>query len=193
MDVFGAVRESVSAEDAARLYGLEIDYHGKARCPYHGDRHPSMTFHKGRFRCWACNASGDAIDLTGHLFGLDGLGAVRKLNTDFSLALPLDRKPTQEEREAAQKTRRIREQHKAFEAWRGVFLDRLNAAIRAGNKLDISDPEKLTKQEYTALKMKPIFEYWADLLEAGTPQDQISVYRERGDIEKWILRVLPNT
>ncbi|WP_368264452.1 CHC2 zinc finger domain-containing protein, partial [Intestinimonas butyriciproducens] len=52
----------MSAKDAARYYGLTFDRKGWAVCPFHQDKHPSMSFRGGRFRCWACNASGDSID-----------------------------------------------------------------------------------------------------------------------------------
>ena len=88
IDVFRECRERVSAQDVARHYGLTFDRKGWALCPFHSDKHPSMSFRAGRFRCWACNASGDAIDFTGRLLGLDALGAVRQLNVDFCLGLP---------------------------------------------------------------------------------------------------------
>ena len=69
-DVFRECRERVSAQDAARRYGLEFDRRGWCKCPFHGDTHASMSFRDGRFRCWACNESGDSIDFTGKLLGL---------------------------------------------------------------------------------------------------------------------------
>ena len=99
-DVFRECRERVSAQDVARHYGLTFDRKGWAVCPFHSDKHPSMSFRAGRFRCWACNASGDAIDFTGRLLGL---AAVERLNADFALSLPLHRKPTQAETQAARR------------------------------------------------------------------------------------------
>ena len=102
-DVFRECRERVSAQDAARYYGLTFDRKGWAVCPFHSDKHPSMSFRAGRFRCWACNASGDAIDFTGRLLGLEPMAAVERLNADFALSLPLHRKPTQAETQAARR------------------------------------------------------------------------------------------
>ncbi len=33
-------------------------------CPFHDDRNPSLTINRdtGRFRCWSCDVSGDALD-----------------------------------------------------------------------------------------------------------------------------------
>ncbi|MBO7201897.1 MAG: hypothetical protein J6V54_10960 [Bacteroidales bacterium] len=49
--------------EVARRLGLNI-VRNKALCPIHNDHRPSMTFRNGMyFKCWACSASGDAIDL----------------------------------------------------------------------------------------------------------------------------------
>ena len=69
--LFDRCREAVSAEDAARRYGIQINHQGKAVCPFHNDHHPSMTFRDGKYHCWACGAAGDSIDFTARLLGLE--------------------------------------------------------------------------------------------------------------------------
>ena len=49
-------------EDVAKKLGIEVGRH-KALCPFHEDRHPSLHFKNNRFKCFACGASGDVIDL----------------------------------------------------------------------------------------------------------------------------------
>lgn len=193
-DVFREVRERVTAEDVARHYGLTFDRRGWALCPFHHDRHASMSFKNGRFRCWVCDVGGDSIDFTARLLGLDAMGAVERLNTDFGLALPLHRKPTQDEAKAARRRLEMAEAHRAFEEWRSGFIDRLNAAYRAGYLAlkDGQDLDKLNEREATAIRWQACFEYWADTLGHGTPEEQAQIYRERGAIAKWIEKVLSN-
>lgn len=193
-DVFREVRERVSAKDAARYYGLTFDRRGWALCPFHNDKHPSMSFRNGRFRCWVCDVGGDSIDFTARLLGLDAIGAVERLNEDFSLALPIHRKPTQAERQVARRRMEVAEAHRAFEAWRSEFIDRLNAAFREGQLLltECQDLEKFTERQGAALRLQANFEYWSDILANGAPQDQAQIYRERGAIAKWIEKVLGN-
>lgn len=193
-DVFRECRERVSAQDAARHYGLTFDRKGWAVCPFHRDKHPSMSFRAGRFRCWACNASGDSIDFTGRLLGLEPLAAVERLNADFSLALPLHRQPTPAEAQAARRRMEIARAHKEFEEWRKTFISRLCAAYRVAHiaLLDMTDWEKLTEREALAIRWQPCFEYWADTLADGTPEEQAQIYKERGQIAKWIEKVLSN-
>lgn len=87
--LFQAVRERVTARDAAEFYGLEVTRFGKALCPWHSDRHPSLSFDKrtGRCRCFACNSGGDAVDLTAKLLGVSPLEAAQRLNEDFGLGV----------------------------------------------------------------------------------------------------------
>ncbi len=87
--LFQAVRERVTARDAAEAYGLEVTRFGKALCPWHSDRHPSLSFDKrtGRCKCFACGAGGDAVDLTAKLLGVSPLEAAQRLNEDFGLGV----------------------------------------------------------------------------------------------------------
>lgn len=48
--------------EVANRLGISVR-RGKALCPFHADRNPSMSFKYNRYRCWSCNASGSAIDL----------------------------------------------------------------------------------------------------------------------------------
>ena len=192
-NIFRETRERVSAQDAARHYGLTFDRRGWALCPFHNDKHPSMSFHKGRFRCWVCNLSGDSIDLTARLLGLDAKGAVERLNVDFGLALPIHRKPTQAEAKAARHRMEIAGAHNAFEEWRSEFIDRLNVAFREGHWLlleDSPDIDHLTDGQAVAIRMHEVFEHWSDALMFGAPQEQAQIFRERRGITKWIDKVL---
>lgn len=53
----------------AESYGLYVRRNGTACCPFHDDRHPSMKVDKN-YHCFACGASGDAIDYTARMYGL---------------------------------------------------------------------------------------------------------------------------
>ena len=68
MNVFEAVKQSVTTRQAAELYGINVNRAGKANCPFHNDRTPSMKVDK-RFHCFGCGADGDVIDFTAQLYG----------------------------------------------------------------------------------------------------------------------------
>ena len=85
MKIFETVKQSVTARQAAKAYGLEVDVHGMALCPFHDDHHPSLKLDQ-RFYCFGCGASGDVIDFTARLFGISLKDAARKLSADFGIS-----------------------------------------------------------------------------------------------------------
>lgn len=194
-DVFRECRERVTAEDAARHYGLTFDRRGWAVCPFHSDKRPSMSFRAGRFRCWSCGASGDSIDFTAKLFGLEPLAAVERLNIDFGLNLPIGRKPTPEELQAARRRKEIAEAHKQFEEWREALCRKLCAAYRVAHIAlrDMEGLDKLTEREALAIQHQARLEYIADCLTYGSIEQQMEVFREREVIGNLCEKILHHT
>lgn len=84
MNLFQQVKAVVPAIQAARDYGMEVSRSGMALCPFHDDHHPSMQL-GDRYYCHACGASGDVIDLTAHLFGINLYSAAKKLAQDYGV------------------------------------------------------------------------------------------------------------
>lgn len=84
MNVFEAVKGKVTTRQAAEMYGVRVNRHGMAVCPFHNDKNPSMKVDK-RFHCFARQADGDAVDFVSRLFGLPGKEAAMKLADDFSI------------------------------------------------------------------------------------------------------------
>ena len=64
MNVFEAVKTSINTREAAARYGVEVNRHGKALCPFHNDRHPSLFVDDDHYHCYACGEHGDVIDFT---------------------------------------------------------------------------------------------------------------------------------
>ena len=60
MNVFEAVKQSVTTREAAEHYGIRVNRNGMACCPFHNDKTPSMKLDK-RFHCFGCGADGDVI------------------------------------------------------------------------------------------------------------------------------------
>ena len=83
--VFEVVKQSVTAREAAELYGIAVGRGGMACCPFHDDRHPSMKVDT-RFHCFGCGADGDVIDFTARLYDLSPKEAAEKLAQDFDLS-----------------------------------------------------------------------------------------------------------
>lgn len=84
MNVFEAVKENVTARQAAEMYGIRVNRNGMACCPFHDDRNPSLKVDK-RFHCFGCQEDGDVIDFVGKLFDLSPKRAAEKLAEDFGV------------------------------------------------------------------------------------------------------------
>ena len=83
--LFEVVKQSVTAREAAELYGIAVGRGGMVCCPFHDDRHPSMKVDT-RFHCFGCGADGDVIDFTARLYDLSPKEAAEKLAQDFGLS-----------------------------------------------------------------------------------------------------------
>jgi hypothetical protein len=76
---FELARESVTAEQAAAFYGVELHGH-RAACPFHGGERDSLSFHGHGFRCFSCGASGDSVEFVRRLFECKPIDALRRLD-----------------------------------------------------------------------------------------------------------------
>ena len=84
--VFEVVKQSVTAREAAELYGIAVGRGGMACCPFHDDRHPSLKLNEDYFYCFGCGATGDVTDFTARLYDLSPKEAAEKLAQDFDLS-----------------------------------------------------------------------------------------------------------
>ena len=123
---FEIVKSKVDIVDAAQRYGVQVVRGGKAQCPWHADRTPSLSFYKdnSRFHCFSCGAGGDVIDLVGMLLDLPAVDAVRELNSAYHLGLDLGKPESPETVRKAIRQRRLRQkQQEIFRQWeKGSFL-----------------------------------------------------------------------
>ena len=117
MTLFDAIRERVTARDAAEVYGLYFGRNRRARCPWHDDDNPDLTFYaNGTCYCHACHNGGDAVALTAQIFGLSMIEAAKKVNADFHLGLDAEKPVSVIVRNQIEQRRQERE--KAVEAKR---------------------------------------------------------------------------
>ena len=86
MRIFEIIKENVNLREAAELYGIDVNRYGKALCPFHNDRHPSLYVADDHYYCFTCGEHGDVIDFVGRLFQLSPYDAARKLMADFHLS-----------------------------------------------------------------------------------------------------------
>ena len=91
MNVFEAVKQSVTTWQAAEHYGIRVGRNGMCVCPFHDDKNPSMKVDR-RFHCFGCQADGDVIDFVSRLENVSPKEAALMLAQDFSIPYE-DREP----------------------------------------------------------------------------------------------------
>ena len=85
MNLFQNVKYGVNCREAAERYGVSVNRQGKALCPFHNDRHPSLYVVDDHYHCFGCGEHGDVIDFAAKLFGLPLYEAAQQLAADFHL------------------------------------------------------------------------------------------------------------
>lgn len=202
IDVFEETKARLTMQDVAQHYGFTPNRAGFIKCPFHaGDRTASMKIYPGRrgFHCFACNCGGSVIDFAARLFNLSPLGAVRQLDRDFSLGLPIDRQQTPQERaeaaRAAAKRQELSDTAEEYEAWRGAMLDKLTIVFRTAYLAlkDYQCLDDLTEAEALAVQWQTIVEYWADCLLLGDMGVQMDIFRDRKGVEALCNQILNST
>lgn len=121
--------DRVPMETAARYYGMDVNRAGFCRCPFHAEKTASMKIYPGDrgWHCFGCGEGGSVIDFVKKFYGLSYTATVAKINSDFSLGLPIDKTMDRRERleagrEAFLRRKAIKEQH-----------DRRNSLIQAAD------------------------------------------------------------
>ena len=126
------IKKRVSCVDACRQYGIDLNSHGFARCPFHSEKTASFKAYSGDrgFHCFGCGESGTVLDLVMKLFDESVGDACKRLNADFRLnLLKTDNSSTAEriaQNRAAWECRKRQEQ---LEKEHRALIDEFRAAI----------------------------------------------------------------
>lgn len=133
-EVIEAVKSHNPIRAALNIAGIRL-VKDKGLCPFHTDKHPSLSIKGERWKCWGCGEGGDVIDFTAKYYRLDTKDAL-KLLADRAGIRPAN---TQAERAAAEKARKERENKlvllKAFRVWEQREVDDISAILRRYRRL----------------------------------------------------------
>ena len=177
MNVFEAVKQSVTTRQAAEFYGFRVNRARMIACPFHNDRTPSMKVDK-RFHCFGCGADGDAVDFVSRLFELPSKDAAIKLADDFGIAYDSKSKPSivARIREPTPQQKFEAEEKRCFRVLSDYFHK-----LRAWEKdYAPKQPEDEWHPLFTeALQRRDYIEYLLDRLIDGTLEDRKAVVAEQ--------------
>lgn len=180
MNVFEAVKQSVTTKQAAERYGIRVGRNGMAACPFHSDKTPSMKVDR-RFHCFGCQADGDVIDFVSRLDGIGAKEAALMLAQDFSVPYEdgkrtqrrTDHKPRQETEE--QRFKRL-ERH-CFKVLSDYYHLLRRWKTRYAPRQPDGDWNPLFEE---ALQKENHVEYLLDTLLFGTLHERASLIIEYG-------------
>ena len=94
MNFADEIKQRVSMIEMLQYYGIETNRSNFCRCPFHQEKSASFKAYPGTrgFYCYGCHESGSVIDFVIKFFGLSFGDAIKKINEDFSLGLPIGEK-----------------------------------------------------------------------------------------------------
>ena len=191
MNVFEAVKQSVTARQAAEAYGIRTGRSGMACCPFHDDKNPSMKLDR-RFHCFSCHADGDVIDFVSRLFGIDAAKAALKLASDFSVSFEYNGRRSSglepDKKSVCKDLLYRKEKQRTFRLLTDYLhlLQRWETEYAPKNPGDAWHPFFLE-----AVQRKSYVEYLTDTLLLGTEQEQKCIIQEkREELDKMERRLL---
>lgn len=198
IDIFKEVKTHITARKAAEHYGIPVKANGMCQCPFHNDKHPSMKVDE-IYYCFACGATGDAIDFVGKLYGLSPLDAAKKLNDDFFLGIETE-KPKQKKTRIPQKPKPTRQERanfvqKKLEEWLKYAMDVLIQYLKwLQFWKEYYKPKSMDEEWHPlfaeALDNEAKINACLDALMYGSGQDILDIFQhKRGDIKGYEERI----
>lgn len=179
IDCSDRIKDAVSMMDICHQYGLPVNRGGFTNCPFHGEKTASLKVFNAPGRkgwyCYGCHQGGSVIDFVQRFFGLDFFGAVKKINLDFNLGLPIDSELTAEQQKqqriiAYQRRKRETERQKQHDRLRTAYDRALANYARLDKEAQIArsaaNPAALTDSMVYALTH--VDAAWYELCEAQT-------------------------
>ena len=181
MNVYEAVKDAVSAREAAEYYGIKVTKRGMACCPFHRDRHPSMKLDH-RFHCFGCQADGDVIDFAARYFHLPVREAAEKLAKDFGVRYEEGCPPDKGKRGKTVKTLSLEQNYAKLEQNCFSVLNRYRELLYFWKEhLALQMPEDEWDQRFCeALNRIPRVEYLMDILLNSLLEERVEMLLSAG-------------
>jgi len=180
MNVFEAVKQSVTTRQAAEMYGFKVKRAGMIVCPFHNDKNPSMKVDK-RFHCFGCGEDGDVIDFTAKLFGLGLKEAAVKLAEDFGIAYDSRGRASPQKEPIRIKLAQIQQSKKEEQDCYRVLCDYLHSLYEWKEKYAPKPEDGSWNPLFVeALQNITHVEYLLDIFLFGKKEDKEKIVKEHG-------------
>ena len=195
MNIFKQIKESVTARQAAELYGLKVNRNGMTCCPFHNDKHPSMKVDKS-FYCFACGEKGDVIHFTEKFFGLSVYEAAKKLAEDFHIPIENSKRKSKSKYRKKETKKKMKYQlMQEFEKWEIYCIRILSEYLHLLEVWRLQYAPRQLEDEWReefieVCNRKTIIEYYLDILLDGELEERIRFVKNKGEEVRKIERQL---
>ena len=98
VDYAGIIKQAVPMPEVAERYTGQRIVRNRIRCPMHNGTDRNMRIYPKSYYCWVCHAAGDQIQFVQSVLGLSFQDAMKRINEDFGLHLPIGEKPPEQSR-----------------------------------------------------------------------------------------------
>ena len=88
-DYAAIIKQAVPMRDAVERYTGQQIVLNRICCPIHHGKDRNMRIYGRSYYCWVCHASGDVIQFVQAVCGVSFRDAMKRLNEDFKLDLPI--------------------------------------------------------------------------------------------------------
>ena len=165
-EIAQAIHDTVTMEEVLAFYAPSIPRRGnRCPCPIHNGRDYNFSYTRYGYKCFVCGASGDVITFVKELRGLSTrVDAMKMLNDDLNLHLPISGNCRLEFREEISKRRAEAERLQAArDAWEQNYSRLMD--------------------EYVALDLIILF---------STDFEAVAQAKERQGIVRYLLDTMPS-
>jgi hypothetical protein len=164
------IKTRLKMPEILRFYGFKIKRGNRIPCPFHSGQDENCGVKNDYIHCFVCGESADQIGFVQKYFNLSFSDAIRKINDDFCLGLPLGEKidkrkrieiskrcfeiKKQKEKELQEKTLIEKEYDEALSDW--IRLDmqrRLYAPMYETDELHPLFVEAITRIEQAQYRL----------------------------------------
>ena len=117
VDYAEIIKSTVPMPEVAERYTGQRIVRNRIRCPMHNGTDRNLRIYPKSYYCWVCHAAGDQIQFVQSVLGLSFQDAMRRINDDFGLGLPIGAEPSDAElHRLAELNRKIAEHRRLEDA-----------------------------------------------------------------------------
>lgn len=148
-DIARAIRYTVTMEEVLDTYFPGLPRRGhRCPCPIHNGKDMNFSFTNTGYRCFVCGAAGDVVAFVKEVCELaTRADAMKKLNNDLRLNLPIDSQITEaQSMELARRRAEAEKKKYAIESWNLLYNSLMDEWVQLDRTLrEETDPEKLAQ------------------------------------------------